>query len=60
MAGELGALPGSQLAVELMFDLREFRPQLADFILGIGFPGRRDASFSIFSSISRIGFSNSR
>ena len=60
MPGELGSLPGSQFAVQLMFDLRQLRPQFADLILGANFPEGEAASFSIFSSISRIGFSNSR
>ena len=37
MPGELGALPGGQFAVELMFDLGEFHPQFADFVLSARF-----------------------
>ena len=45
MPGELGALPGSQFAVERMFDLGEFHPQLADFVLRGRLSGRNGREF---------------
>ena len=60
MTGELGPLPGGQGAVELMLDLGEFLRNLRISSCVEALPELAAASFSIFSSISRIGFSNSR
>jgi hypothetical protein len=43
-----------------MFDLSELHPQLADLILRGRLSGRNSREFFDLSSISRIGFSNSR
>ena len=49
MPGELGPLPGSQLCVQLMFDLGELHPQLADFVLRRRiFPAERCEFFDLF------------
>jgi len=45
MPGELRTLPGSQFAVERMFDLRQLHPQLADLVLRSRFPGRDGREF---------------
>src|SRR5262245_2577621 len=56
MPGELGPLPGSELTVELVFQLGQFHPQLADFLLGAGFPvaGRRKFFDLFFDFAERL------
>src|SRR4029077_11465298 len=45
LPGELGSLPGSQFAIEGMFDLCQFHPQFADLVLGSRFPRRGGCEF---------------
>src|SRR5262245_38138548 len=56
MPGELGPLPGGELTVELVFKLGQFHPQLADFLLGAGFPvtGRRKFFDLLFDFAERL------
>ena len=60
VTGELRALPRSELTVQIRLFLREAGLEFAQFFLN-GLPSRiRPDNFSIFSSISRSGFSNSK
>ena len=57
--GQLRALPRSEDSVEFMASSCQFHPQLADFILVLGFAVGGRELFDLLS-ISRSGFSNSR
>ena len=53
MPGELRALPGGQFAVEGVFDLGQFHPQFADFILGGRFSRRSGCElFDLFFDLA--------
>ena len=56
MPGELRSLPGSQSAVQFVFDLGEFRPQLADLVLRGRFPefGGRELFDLLFDLADRL------